>query len=174
MSIRQFLSHLTLCLLAFSLPLTGLAAGQKAESPKQTFLLKGVDVYGKPVNLDDYKGKAVLVSFFTVDCVKCENDLRLMREFYGENKGKNFVNIAINLDSDKQTLAEYMELIKIAIPAKQHFPIAWRKAKGHTDNFGELTSNPTHFVLGTDHKLLWRRNGIFKPDDWDQLWSTLP
>ncbi len=84
-----------------------------------------------------------------------------------------FVNIGINVDSEKQSLIDYVALIKRTIPAKQHFPMAWRRAKGHSDNFGALSSNPTHFLLDPDHKLVTRRNGVFKADNWDELWTSL-
>lgn len=153
------------------LVLPQLAIAQKKTS--QEFVLKGVDVAGKAVNLRDYKGKSCLVSFFTAQCIPCTNDLRLMREFYGDNKSRNYVNIGVNMDVDKESLAEYVALIKLAIPSSQHFPIAWRNAKGHSDNFGAITSEPTHFVLNKEHKLVTRRNGIFKPADWDDLWTDL-
>ncbi len=147
---------------------------QKKEAPALTpYVLKGVDATGKAINLQDYKGKACLVSFFTAECIPCTNDLRLMREFYGANKSRNYVNIGVNMDMDRQSLADYVALVRQTIPAAQHLPIAWRNAKGHSDNFGVISSQPTHFVLDKQHKLVTRRNGIFKPGDWDDLWENL-
>ncbi len=170
---RDFLQGVVLGAAGLSLPTLGAAAPAKPDPANKRFLIKGVDVFGQSIDLEQYKGKSVLVSFFTVDCIPCENDMRLMREFYGENKAKNFVNIGINVDSEKQSLIDYVALIKRTIPAKQHFPMAWRRAKGHSDNFGALSSNPTHFLLDPDHKLVTRRNGVFKADDWDELWTSL-
>lgn len=154
----------------------GLALPAMAYADKKadlTYVLKGMDVLGKPVNLQDYLGKACLVSFFTAECIPCTNDLRLMREFYGANKSRNYVNIGVNMDVNKEDLALYIDLLKKTIPAAQHFPIAWRNAKGHMDNFGVIKSKPTHFVLNKEHKLVMRRDGIFKPADWDDLWTNL-
>jgi peroxiredoxin len=162
------------CAGAAGLLLPGTVLAQKKAAPALApYTLKGVDVRGKPINLQDYKGKACLVSFFTAECIPCTNDLRLMREFYGANKARNYVNIGVNMDVDRQSLADYVDLVRQTIPAAQHFPIAWRNAKGHADNFGVLSSQPTHFVLDKEHKLVMRRNGIFKPSDWDDLWSNL-
>lgn len=136
-------------------------------------MLSGVDVAGRPIELRHFKGKACLISFFTVECIPCTNDLRLMREFYGANRARNYVNIGVNLDRRREVLAEYVDLLDKTIPAAQHFPIAWRGAKGHKDNFGAMISQPTHFVLDSEHRLVTRRNGIFKPDDWDELWTNL-
>ncbi len=137
------------------------------------FVLRGVDVAGKAIDLQQYAGRACLISFFTVECIPCTNDLRLMREFYGANRSRNYVNIGVNLDSSRAVLAEYVALLDKTIPAGQHFPIAWRGAKEHRDNFGAMLSQPTHFVLDKAHRLVLRRNGIFKADDWDELWTNL-
>jgi peroxiredoxin len=166
---RDFLNTAVASAAALALPAMAYA-DKKGEAP---YVLKGMDVLGKPVNLQDYLGKACLVSFFTAECIPCTNDLRLMREFYGANKARNYVNIGVNMDVNKEDLALYIDLLKKTIPAAQHFPIAWRNAKGHTDNFGVIKSKPTHFLLNKEHKLVLRRDGIFKPADWDDLWTNL-
>ena len=167
---RDFLHSVTAGAAGLALPATVFAEKKAASVPYQ---LKGVDVMGKEIKLQDYLGKSCLVSFFTAECIPCTNDLRLMREFYGANKKRNYVNIGVNMDSDRQSLVDYMDLVRKAIPADQQFPIVWRNAKGHSDNFGAISSQPTHFVLDKEHKLVLRRNGIFKAADWDDLWSNL-
>lgn len=149
------------------------AAPAKPAALPSKLSLKGVDVAGKVINLDDYLGKACLVSFFTAECIPCTNDLRLMREFFGANKSRGYINIAVNMDVDRASLVAYMDVLKKTIPVEQHFPIVWRNAKEHSDNFGVITSQPTHIVLDKEHKLVSRRDGIFKPGDWDDLWSNL-
>ena len=151
-------------------------AGQTKPAPvpgPNSFTLKGMDVYGKAIDLQDYMGKSVLISFFTAECIPCTNDLRLMREFYGANKARNYVNIGVSVDTSRDDIMAYMDLVKQVIPVAQHFPIAWRHAKGHVDNFGPITSQPTHIVLNREHKLVRRRNGVFKAGDWDELWTDL-
>lgn len=141
--------------------------------PATPYFLAGVDVAGRAIDLKNYLGKACLVSFFTVECIPCTNDLRLMREFYGANRSRDYVNIGVNLDSRREVLAEYVDLLAKTIPASQHFPIAWRSAKEHRDNFGAMRYQPTHFVLDKEHRLVARRNGVFLADDWDELWTNL-
>ncbi len=82
------------------LPATVFAQKKPAPAAAVPYVLKGADVMGKPINLQDYAGKACLVSFFTAECIPCTNDLRLMREFYGANKKRNYVNIGVNVDVD--------------------------------------------------------------------------
>jgi peroxiredoxin len=174
---RDFLQTVAAGAVGLALPGTVFAqdkkAAAKAAKPPSVYTLQGADVDGKAIKLDDYLGKACLISFFTAECIPCTNDLRLMREFFGANRSRNYINIGVNMDANRQSLADYMDLVKKAIPAEQHFPIAWRNAKGHADNFGLITSQPTHFVLDKEHKLVTRRNGVFRAADWDDLWTNL-
>jgi len=177
---RDFLHGAAAGALGLALPASVLAQDKKsAKAPAKVvplptrFVLAGMDIDGKSINLESYAGKACLVSFFTAECIPCTNDLRLMREFFGANSSRNYVNIGVNMDVERAAIAEYVDLLKKTIPVSQHFPIVWRNAKGHSDNFGAITSQPTHFLLDKEHKLVKRRNGVFRPADWDDLWTDL-
>jgi peroxiredoxin len=137
------------------------------------YSLAGLDINTKSINLNDFVGKVCLVSFFTAGCNLCSHDLKLMREFYVGNRTRNFVLLGVNIDSSKEDFTQYMHLIELSVPVDQRFPIVWRNAPGHKDTFGTVTKKPTHFVLDKTHKLTLRREGVFQPGDWDNLWSAL-
>lgn len=151
------------------------ASEKKADQKKsEIFQLRGTDVYGKSLDLKDFAGRTVLVSFFTFDCSACSHDLQLMRDFYLRNVKKNFVLLGVNVDQNKKALDDYNEAATFAYPKDQRFPTVWRFAPGHTDSFGKLNATPTHFVLNPKHQLMFRRDGAFQPDDWDNLYLSLP
>lgn len=135
--------------------------------------LAGTDSAGKPVMLTDFAGKVCLVSFFTAGCALCANELRLMREFHTGNRARDFVLLGVNLDEKREDFMRYIELLNVSVPAEQRFPIAWRFAPGHQDNFGPIVRKPTHFVLDRQHRQVLRREGNFQPGDWDDLWTSL-
>lgn len=144
-----------------------------ADTPSTTFTLHGTDVYGKKLDLKDFAGLTVLVSFFTYDCDVCTDDLKLMREFYFNNRKKKFMLLGVNLDANKKDLDDYNELTTQAYSKDQRFPTVWRNAAGHQDNFGNISVKPTHFVLDGKGQLKFKREGKFQPDDWDNLWLAL-
>lgn len=131
------------------------------------------DSAGKKTSLSDYAGKTVLVSFFTSGCNLCTRDLKLMREFYVGNAKRNFVLLAMNMDADKKDFDTYMQIVNQAIPKEQRFPVFWRNSPGHKDNFGQIVQQPTHYVINAKGQLLWKREGSFQPNDWDNLWEAL-
>lgn len=96
-----------------------------------------------------------------------------MREFYLDNKARDFILIGVSIDESKADFMEYVRLIKLAIPAEQLFPMIWRHATGHRDSFGTIKSFPPHVVLDKTRKIVLRREGPFQPTDWDDLWTSL-
>jgi peroxiredoxin len=144
----------------------GKTTGQKYE-------LSGLDVAGKKLDLKDFSGRTVLVSFFTFDCALCTHDLKLMREFYVRNARNKFVLLGVNMDQNKKDLDEYNEATTLAFPKDQRFPTVWRNAPGHKDTFGKVSSLPSHFVLDGKQQLMFKREGAFQADDWDKLWLSL-
>ncbi len=146
-----------------------------AQSTKeaQKFHLQGTDIDGKKLDLANFLGKTVLVSFFTAGCSLCTRDLKLMREFYVGNAKKNFVLLAVNIDQDLKDFETYNQLIALTIPKEQRFPTVWRNASGHKDNFGTISRQPTHFVINAKSQLVFKREGTFQPTDWDNLWESL-
>jgi peroxiredoxin len=166
---RDFIQSAALSGLMLS---SSLVLGQsKGSSAKYRF--QGTNVAGKKIDLQDYAGYTVLLSFFTIDCEVCNHDIKLMREFYVRNVSKKFILIGVNLDQNKKELDEYNDITTLGYPKNQRFPTVWRNAAGHKDNFGKITTTPTYFVLDPQHQLMFKREGSFLPDDWDRLWLSM-
>jgi peroxiredoxin len=152
---------------------SGLSAFAREDKAVPVLTLQGTDGSGKKIDLKDYLGKTVLVSFFTAGCALCTRDLKLMREFYVGNSKRNFVLLGVNIDDNKADFDSYNQLIALAVPKEQRFPMVWRNAPDHKDNFGPITRQPTHFVINAQNEFIFKREGTFQPDDWDNLWASL-
>ena len=163
---RHFLQSLAMTAAGFAAGTPSFASGLKQS-------MIGTDADGRPFDLAGYVGKISLVSFFTAGCNLCTHDLKLMREFYVGNRAKKFELIGVNIDAKKEDYVEYAHLISLTIPAEQRFPLIWRNAPNHADTFGPVSKQPTHFVLNKDLELIFKREGTFQPQDWDQVWSKL-
>jgi peroxiredoxin len=151
----------------------GLGAFADDEKAIPVLTLQGVDVNGKKIELNDFLGKTVLVSFFTGGCNLCTRDLKLMREFYVANVKNNFVLLGVNIDQNKKDYDEYNQLIAMAVPKEERFPMVWRNAPEHKDNFGSITHQPTHFVINPKNEFIFKREGSFESEDWDNLRTSL-
>lgn len=127
-----------------------LAAGDVGDSAKLTTVL----LDGKPVALDQLKGKVVMVNFWATWCPTCKAEMPQWQKFYDAYKDKGFDLIAMSIDEDEKDLRTY---------AKEHksytFPIAWRDDDKSRDNFGDIIGTPTLFVVDKNGKVAWMKRG---------------
>lgn len=162
---------LLLCLTLYPLLNFPAYAQQAKASPKLT--LTGTDYLGRKIDLRDYAGKTILVSFYSGGCTVCARDLKLMREFFRDNSAKNFVLIGINIDKSKADFEMYTKIVAASVPKNQQFPLIWRGSTETLDGFGSINSDPSHFVITANGQISLKREGTFKSEDWDNLWEIL-
>ena len=88
------------------------APGEKSPVPQQTgglrvgaapLPLKGSDMDGKPISLDQYKGKVVLLDFWATWCGPCVGELPNVTAAYQKYHGSGFEIIGISLDKANAT-----------------------------------------------------------------------
>lgn len=173
MNRRDFLQHA-----GWLAALTASAATSPAwaQGDAQKFTLVGFDESGQRLlRLENFLGKVCLISFFTSSCSLCNHDLKQMREFYlgSQKQKKDFMLIGVNLDENRADFDDYRKLVDLSVPKDQSFPMLWRKGSEYVDNFGPIKQKPTHFVLDKQHRLMFKREGSFMPDDWNRVWDKL-
>lgn len=66
-------------------------------APAMKFSVPGPD--GKAVRMADYKGKYVLLDFWSSSCIPCLRSVPLLKEAYSTYKDKGFVIIGLSLDT---------------------------------------------------------------------------
>jgi thiol-disulfide isomerase/thioredoxin len=70
--------------------------------------IAGEDIDGKPFKLSDYRGNVVYLSFWAEWCGSCRAMVPLERSLVEQMRGKPFVLLGVNGDSDKGKLRELM------------------------------------------------------------------
>lgn len=146
---------------------------QQAEAAPTVAKLTGVDSNNTPINLQSLNGKVVLLTFYTAGCSICERDVKLMREFYRDNRNKDFVLIGVITEKKKEDFESYARIVKLATPKDQQFRMMWKSHIQSMEGIATIKTDPTHLVINRKGEIILRREGMFRSEDWDFLWESI-
>lgn len=115
----------------------------------QPFRIDVNDIDGKLVNLDEYKGKVVILDFWATWCPPCKVDAPRLAALHNKYKDQGLEIIGVNMDYDMLNLRPFAE----------HYGMTWRQTydgKGWdnaiSNRFG-VASIPFTLVIGRDGKI---------------------
>lgn len=128
-----------------------LAAMEKGTAPD--FSLPDV-LQGKSYSLSQFKGKVVMVNFFTFFCMPCREEMPDLNKLYNEYKGRGFQTLGIALSSDPTQIRFLVKQIGL------DYPVLIGNDKVSKD-YGNVEIVPTTFIIDKQgniaHKILGTR-----------------
>jgi peroxiredoxin len=140
---------LAACILA--LAAGAFAAVDKGAAPD--FSLPDI-LQGKNYSLNQFKGKVVMVNFFTFFCMPCREEMPDLNKLYKEYQGKGFQVLGIGLSSDPTQLRFLVKQIGL------DYPVLAGNDKVSKD-YGNVEIVPTTFIIDKKgniaHKILGTR-----------------
>ncbi|MGC1275425.1 MAG: redoxin domain-containing protein [Planctomycetaceae bacterium] len=119
---------------------------------------------GETISTESFRGKVLLVLFWSTACRPCEEELPLVRALYEEYKENGFEILGVNLDLNTEDVPSYIAKHQMTWP-QVHEPGGQESKPAR--QFG-IISQPTMFLVGRDGKVLSR--GVSIPD----LKASLP
>jgi peroxiredoxin len=166
MTFRSLIAPL-LALLA-SLAVAGAACAQAA-APQRASLV-GKTMQPATVDLQQLRGKVVMLFFWSTACPVCLDKLPELRRNLQGWRGKDFVIVAVSQDRSVDDLKAYEQVLDRISPPDAQMKIVWRRDPAHRDSFGELPSNsPTTFVLDRNGVVSKQVRGRMAPELWDDV-----
>jgi len=84
-------------------PVVGIRTGNLAPD----FTLENLDQ--EKVSLSDFKGKQVLLNFWSTECIVCREEMPELNEFYLKMKDENLVVLGVSLGESRDKVKTFME-----------------------------------------------------------------
>jgi peroxiredoxin len=149
------------------------AAAQPATTPPAKAApatLTGRSTQGGPLDLQQLRGKVVLLFFWSTDCPVCLDKLPELRRNLEGWRGKDFVIVAVSQDRSAADLKAYEQVLDRVAPPNPQMKIVWRRDAAHRDGFGELPLNvPTTVVIDRQGQVVKQLRGRMPAELWDDI-----
>jgi outer membrane lipoprotein-sorting protein/peroxiredoxin len=111
--------------------------------------LKGVDLKGNSIDLDNYKGQVVLIDFWAIWCGFCVQDLPYAKAAYARFHDQGFEIISISADEKREVLEKFVRERNMTWP--QIFAAEQKVTK--SDKRYAVRSYPTTLLIGREGKI---------------------
>jgi len=149
-----------------------MACSAQAQSASATpmAVLVGRTLQQTTVDLAQFKGKVVMLFFWSTDCAVCLDKMPEMRRNLDGWRGKDFVIVAVNQDRAMTDLTAYAQVLDKVVPPNAQMKLVWRRDLAHRDSFGELPiKTPTTVVIDRKGAVVKTIVGRAAPEIWDDI-----
>lgn len=136
---------------AVQTPEGGGDAASGASAPD--FTLPALD--GTTVHLSDYKGKVVLIDFWSTTCDPCLAAMPHIVDLYKKQKDKGFVVLAISLDGPESRAA----VSSVVHDKEMIFPVLLDEETSVVAQYNPKREMPFSVLIGKDGSVTWKRAG---------------
>jgi cytochrome c biogenesis protein CcmG/thiol:disulfide interchange protein DsbE len=160
-SSRGFTKELFLIVCILALTASVVAAGK----PAPDFTLPDV-LQGKNYSLSQFKGKVVMINFFTFFCMPCREEMPDLNKIYKEYRGKGLQTLGIALSSDPVQIRFLVKQIGLDYPV-----LAGNDKVGKDYDNVELV--PTTFIIDRQGNIAHKILGTRKKEDFIKLIQPL-
>jgi peroxiredoxin len=107
----------------------------------------GTDLNGRPVSLAAYKGKPVILRFWSTECKFCRADTPIFNQYFEKYKEAGLRVVYINRQSDETTVRRFVADLDIG------FPVLIDKDGAISTSYN-IKIEPQTIFISPDHRLL--------------------
>jgi len=153
-----------LVLMAVLFLVTAVTSGWAASSAPD-FTLKAVQD-GKEYSLSQFKGKVVLINFFTFFCGPCRQEMPHLSQMGQELKGQGFQTLGIGLSSTPEQLKQIVTQLGLAYPVLQG-------NEGVSKAYGGVELVPLTFIVDRQGNIVHKILGARSKEEFEKLVKPL-
>ncbi len=144
-----------------ALAATSWAAGK----PAADFNLKDV-LQGQDYTLSQFKGKVVMINFFTFFCGPCREEMPDLNKIYLENKDKGYQTLGIALSSDPTQIRFWVKQLGL------NYPVLNGNDKV-SEAYGSVVVVPTTFIIDKQGNIAHKIEGTRKKEELEKMIKAL-
>lgn len=130
-------------------------------TPKERLMAPGFKLpssEGEEKHLADYRGKVVILNFWSTACAPCREEMPALETLWNELSDEGLVVIGINIDRrGERPVSKFMERYGLS------FPILFDQ-EGDIRREYEVMVLPVTYIVGRDGRFIGRVTGV---RDWD-------
>lgn len=115
------------------------------------------DAFGKPLNVNDYKGKVTLINFWATWCPPCIEEIPSLNRLKEKMASKPFQLISINYAESPEQIQAFMKKVSVDFPVLID-------PEGKTSGKWKVVAFPSTFVIGPDGEIKY---GVNAAIHWD-------
>ena len=142
-------------------------AGAAASDVGDPAKLEAVLTNGQRIDIEEWKGKVVMVNFWATWCGVCQTEMPRWQKFYEANKDKGFEMVAVSVDDGLEEVQAFLER------KPYRFPVAWRFDKLEDDDFSTVRSTPTTYFVDKRGRIALKHIGRMSDDFLKQTVESL-
>ncbi len=151
--------------LALALAAALAAPGWSASKAAPDFTLKDI-LQGKEYTLSQFKGKVVLINFFTFFCGPCREEMPDLNLIYKEYKDKGFETLGIGLSSDITQLRFLVKQLNLDYPVLMG-------DEQVSKAYGGVEVVPTTFIIDRQGNVVHKILGTRKKEEFVRMIQPL-
>ncbi|WP_157832326.1 TlpA disulfide reductase family protein [Thiomicrorhabdus sp. Kp2] len=127
-----------------------------ASRPAPNFQL--TDIYGKAIQLNNKRGKVILLNFWASWCPPCVKEIPSMNRLAESFKTSDFEIVSVNFKENPETIAAFLKSVKVDFPVLIDLD-------GKVSNRYEIFSFPSSFIIDAQGNLRYSVNAAI---EWDE------
>lgn len=145
----------------------GVGTGRESAGSLQApdFTLTGLD--GRQYRLSDYRGKKVLINFWTTWCPYCRDEMPLLQKFHEQYGGGNWQVLTVNMTVSEKGLSPVRDYIA---EKGYTFPVLLDR-DGSVSGLFRVSSIPASFILNENGGIIRTKIGPFSQKEMAELGS---
>jgi thiol-disulfide isomerase/thioredoxin len=118
------------------------------------------DMYGKPYDLNQYRGKVVLINFWASWCGPCVKEIPSLNRLVKKMQGKEFQLLTVDIKEPPDKILNFFKELKL----QHNFPVLM-DTDGQVSKDWKVYAYPSNFLLDKEGKVRYGYRGAL---EWDK------